>query len=140
MKIRRMTSPFRIKDLKSTMHDMNEYILILIYIFIVKKNDIKIFYRIYKEIHFVDNLKAYILLNNNIINFEKIVLNVAQNKIYIDNYEIIIIITSRQRDSYQRRIIYIKKILIITPHINIMISINTSKTLFEKDFIFEFMI
>ena len=35
------------------------------------------------------------LLNNDIINFKKIVLNVAQNKIYINNYEIIIIIINR---------------------------------------------
>ena len=72
-----MTSFFRIKDLGSTMHDTDEYILISIYIFIVKKDDIKVFCRIYKEIHFVDNLKVYMLLNNNIIGFKKIVLNIV---------------------------------------------------------------
>ena len=71
-----MMSFLYIKNLKSTMHDINKYILISIYIFIVK-NDIKILCRIYKEIHFINNLKAYILLNNNIISFEKIVLNVT---------------------------------------------------------------
>ena len=56
------------------MHDIDKYVLISIYIFVIKDN-IKILYRIYKKIHFIDNLKAYILLNNDIINFKKIVLN-----------------------------------------------------------------
>ena len=77
IKIRKIISFFRVKSLRSAMHDMNEYILILIYIFIVKKDNIKILYCIYKEIHFIDNLKIYMLLNNDIINFEKIVLNIV---------------------------------------------------------------
>ena len=77
MKIRKMASSLRVKGLRLTMYDINEYILILIYIFAVKKDDIKVLYRIHKEIHFVDNLKIHILLNNNIIDFEKIVLNVV---------------------------------------------------------------
>ena len=75
MKIRKITSSLRVKNLKLIMHNIDKYILILTYIFIVK-NNIKIFYRIYKEIHFIDNLKAYMLLNNDIINLKKIILNV----------------------------------------------------------------
>ena len=89
-----MTSPLRVKGLRSIMHDMNEYILISIYILIVKKDDIKVLCRIHKKIHFIDNLKVHMLLNNNIIGLKKIVLNVAQNKVYINNCEIIIIITN----------------------------------------------
>ena len=77
MKIRKITSFFYVKSLRSTMHDTNKYILISIYIFIVKKYDIKILYRIYKKIHFINNLKTHMLLNNNIINFKKIVVNVV---------------------------------------------------------------
>ena len=59
------------------MHDTNEYILILIYISIIKKEDIKIFYRIFKEIYLINNLKTYLFINNNVINLEKIVLNIV---------------------------------------------------------------
>ena len=76
MKIRRITSPLRVKGFKSIMHDIDEYILILMYIFIVR-NDIKVLCRIYKEIHLVNNLKVYMLLNNDIISLKKIVLNVT---------------------------------------------------------------
>ena len=74
--IRKITSFFRVKDLKSTMHNIDKYVLISIYIFIVK-DDIKILYHIYKKIHFINNLKVYMLLNNDIINLKKIVLNVS---------------------------------------------------------------
>ena len=94
IKIRKITLFFRIKSIKSTMHDIDKYVLISIYIFIVK-NNIKVLYRIYKKNYFIDNLKTHILLNNNIINFKKIVLNIVQNKAYINNYKIIIIIINR---------------------------------------------
>ena len=76
MKIRRITSFFYVKSIESIMHNIDKYILISIYIFIVK-NNIKVFCRIYKKIHFINNLKTYILLNNDIINLKKIVLNVV---------------------------------------------------------------
>ena len=76
MKIRKITSPLRVKGFKSTIHDIDEYVLISIYIFIIK-NDIKILYRIHKKIHFIDNLKVYMLLNNDIISLKKIMLNVV---------------------------------------------------------------
>ena len=37
------------------------------YVFDVKKNDIKILYRIVKEIHLIDDLKTHMLIENNII-------------------------------------------------------------------------
>ena len=77
------------------MHDIAEYILILIYISIIKKDDMKVLYRIYKEIHFVNNLKIYMLLSNDVINSKKIILDIAQSKIYIDSYEVIAVVISR---------------------------------------------
>ena len=44
--------------------------LILIYLFIIKSDDIKILYRIIREIYLINDLKAYILIENNIIEFE----------------------------------------------------------------------
>ena len=76
MKIRRIILLFRIKGLESAIYDIIKYVLILIYISIVKKDDIKILYRIYKELYFINNLKAYILLSNNVIDSKKIVFDI----------------------------------------------------------------
>ena len=94
MKIRRIASPLRVKDLDLAMHDTNEYVLILIYIS-TSKNDIKVLCRIFREIHLVSDLKTYLFINNNVIDLEKIVLDIAQGKIYINSYDITITITSR---------------------------------------------
>ena len=76
MKIRRITSLLRVKGLNSAIHDINEYILILIYIS-ASKDDIKVLYRIFRETYLVSNLKAYLFIDNNVIDLEKIVLNIA---------------------------------------------------------------
>ena len=52
------------------MHNTDKYVLILIYISAVKKNGTKIFYRIIREIYLISNLKAYILIENNIVDLE----------------------------------------------------------------------
>ena len=52
------------------MHNTNKYVLILIYIPAVKGNGIKIFYCIIREIHLVSNLKAYMLIENDIVDLK----------------------------------------------------------------------
>ena len=58
-------------------HDTNEYILILIYIPAIKEDDIKVLYRINREIYLIDYLKVYILLGNNMIGSKKIILDIT---------------------------------------------------------------
>ena len=55
----------------------------------VKKNNIKILYRILRKIHLINNLKIYILIENNIIELKEIVLNINKNKTFINSYDII---------------------------------------------------
>ena len=47
------------------------------YISTSKKDDIKILYRIFREIYLINNLKTHLFIDNNIIDLEKIVLDVA---------------------------------------------------------------
>ena len=76
MKIRRIILSLRVKDLNLAMHDTNEYILILMYIS-TSKNDVKILYRIFREIYLISNLKTHLLIDNNVIDLEKIVLDIV---------------------------------------------------------------
>ena len=132
-----MTSPLRVKGLESAIHDTAEYVLIPMYIPTTKEDGTKILCRIHREIHLVNNLKAHMLLSNDVIGSEKIVLDISQSKVYIDSCGVIAIITSRQRDPYQRRVIHARKPLIIAPRFDAMVSIDTPKGLSERDFIFE---
>ena len=52
-------------------------------------------YRILREIHLINNLKTYILIENNIIKLKEIVLNINKNKAFINSCDIIINISYR---------------------------------------------
>ena len=69
MEIRRIALLLRIKGLGLLIYNTDEYILVLIFIPTVK-DGVPILYRILREIYLVDNLKAYILIENDIIGLE----------------------------------------------------------------------
>ena len=76
MKIRKIALSLRVKGLDSAIHDIDKYVLMSIYIS-ASKDDIKVLCRIIREIHLVSDLKAYLLIGNNVIDSEKIMLNIA---------------------------------------------------------------
>ena len=67
MEIKKILKSLRIKDFNVIIHDINQYILILMYISDIKKNDVKILYRIIREIHLIDDFKIYIFIENDIV-------------------------------------------------------------------------
>ena len=66
MKIKIMSKLFRVKSLNIIMHEMNQYVLISMYVSDIK-NDIKILCRIIREIHLIDDFKTYIFIENDIV-------------------------------------------------------------------------
>ena len=52
-------------------------------------------YRILREIYLINNLKIYILIENNIIELKEIILNINKSKAFINSYDIIIDISYR---------------------------------------------
>ena len=137
VEIRRMASPLRVKGLGSAMHDTDEYVLVPIYIPATKDDGTEVLCRIMREIHLVDNLKANMLIGNDVIGPEQIVIDVSKGKAIIGSCGATANITSRQRGPYQRRAIHAKKALIVAPRANIMVPVATPETLPERDFIFE---
>ena len=90
MEIRKILSSLRVKELDSTMHNIDKYMLILIYLLDLKRNDYKALTYIIREIYLINNLKVNLLIRNDIIKSKKIILNVSKNEVYINNYDIII--------------------------------------------------
>ena len=66
-----------------------------IFISKVKEDNIRILYRILREIYLINNFKTRILIENNIIKLKEIVLNISKSKTFIDSYDIIIDISYR---------------------------------------------
>lgn len=137
VEIRRMSSPLCVKGLGSAMHNTNEYVLIPIYFPAFKQDGTRVLCCIVREIHLVHNLKARMLLGNNLIGPEKIVLDVTQNKAYIRSCGVTTTITSWKLGPYQRRAIVAKEALTIVPRTDAVVPIATFKALPKRDFIFE---
>ena len=76
----------RVKGVGSLTHESNEYILLPLYI-PAMKNGRKVLCKIQREIHLVHNLKAHLLIGNDILGPEKIIINIAQNQAYIGSCE-----------------------------------------------------
>ena len=137
MKIRKISKSLRVKNLNVIMHKTNQYVLISMYVSDVKENDIKILYRIIREIHLIDDLKTHMLIENDIVELKQIVLNVNKSKTFINNCDIITNIFYRQRDNYTRRAIYIRETLTMSPRLKCLISIIKVDVSIAKDFLFE---
>lgn len=124
MLIRRILKLLRVKDLNSTIYNIDQYIVISIFISKVKKNNIRVLYRIIREIHLINNLKTYILIENNIIELKEIMLNISKSKTFISSCDIIADISYRQRDKqFIRRIIHAREILSISSKSKYLISV-----------------
>ena len=90
MKIRKILSRLRVKELNSIIHNIDEYILVLIYLLDLKKNNNKALIYIIRKIYLINNLKVNLLIRNNIMKSKKIMLDVSKNEAYINSYNIVI--------------------------------------------------
>ena len=77
------------------------------------------------------------LIKNNIIKFEKIIINVVNKKVRINNCNITINIITRSRDEFIRRKIYIKLSIFMPSHSEIMLSIKEINLSNDRDFLFK---
>ena len=67
VEIKRISKSLRVKDLNSIIYNIDQYILILIFILDIKENSIRVLYYIFKEIYLINNFKIYILIENDIV-------------------------------------------------------------------------
>ena len=93
-----MLSSFKIREIKSSQHEISKYIIIFSYFPKVDEGENKVFIYIRREIHIVDDLRIKMLIENNFIEFEEIIINVIKKTTYINKCKTFITITSYQRE------------------------------------------
>ena len=110
------------------------------------KNDQKITSLFKREIHFVDNLKINMFLNNDIIEFENFVIDMIKKHAMINNIDIIISLKIRFFKLTIQRFVHFKKITIISLHVEMIVVVHyvelsiTKKILFESNNNFNFIL
>ena len=113
--------------------------LISMYLFITKPDGTKILYHILREVHLINNLKAHMLIGNNIVGPEQIVIDISKSKATINSCDVITDISYRQRSQqYTRRALHISKALSIPPRFEYFIPMSEFNNLPSKrDFLFK---
>ena len=101
------------------------------------KNDQKITSLFKREIHLVDNLKANMFLNNDIIEFENFVIDMIKKHAIIDNIDIIISLKIRFFKLTIQRSVHFKKITVISSHVEMIVVVHHVELSITKDFLFE---
>ena len=90
-----------------------------------------------RELYIVNNLRVKILIKNNIIKPEEIIINVVNKKARINSYSTTINITTRSRNEFIRRKIYIKLSIFVPSHSEIILLIKEINLFNDRDFLFK---
>ena len=80
------------------------------------------------------------LIDNDIIDFENIIINIVNKTIYINNYKIIIKVLICSRDEFIKKKIYIQLTTLVSFHNNVIFLIKFINLFNDRDFLFELFI
>ena len=72
-----MTSSLRVREVNFIKHEIDKYVIILIYLLRTNTVDNKTLTFITKELHLIDDLKAKMLINNDVLRSKEIFINIA---------------------------------------------------------------
>jgi hypothetical protein len=103
------------------------------------RSAIKKIVKLTRQTHVVDNLRVKFLMSMNILDSEKIVLNISRRRMILilcENLKVIIHITSKLK-SRINRIILVEHLVIISAKSVVSISIKMKESLFDRDFLFQ---
>ena len=126
------------REIKNDIYEINKYIIYKIYLSNEKnKNEYIVIIKIVsREIYLINKLVVDILLKNDILILKEINLLFLKRIAYIDNYDINIFIEIHLKESLIKRVINLKKILIISLYLNVIMIIYYLNLL-DRNFLFK---
>ena len=113
--IKKIIIKISIRDLEFKIYYLDKYAILIFYMKSVLFNNTHVFAKIIREIHIIDDLKASIFIESNILTSKRIIINFAIQFIKIDNYrDIRISINSRARSELIKRTMKVFSRLILS--------------------------
>ena len=103
----------------------------------IKKNDKLITSIFRRKIHLINNFKTNMLINNDVIEFENIIINSIKKQTFIINIDVIILIKIKSSKNNIQRFVHIRKIIVISFYIEIVVFINDINLSKIKKFLFK---
>ena len=135
--IRTMITSLKIRELNINRHESWKYVICDIH-FVDIKNDKFVISILRREVHLIDNLKANMLINNDVLDFENIIIDSIKKQIHIINIDVIISMNIRSSKISIQRFVYIRKIIMILSQFEMIIIIHHTTLFASRDFLFEF--
>ena len=126
------------REIKNNIYKINKYIIYRIYLFNKKsKNKRNIIIKIIlREIYFIKKLVADILLRNDILISKEINFLFSKKIVYINNYNINILIEVYLKESLIKRVINLKEFFFISLYLNVIIIIYYLN-FYNRNFLFK---
>ena len=126
----------KIRDLNTNRHQIWKYAICDIHLSDIK-NEKKITFLFSREIHLINELKINMLLNNDIIDSKQIVFDVTKKFVYIDSIDVFITLNIRSSKIVVQRLIHLLKIIVVSSHAELTISIHNVNLSTNRNFLFE---
>ena len=137
VQIRKMQTSLRVKDIESFTHKFIEYVCISVYFSGFTKNDFSALTFIAREIHLINDLKAKMLIENDLLSSKDFIIDIEKKSTTIDSCEINIALEIQFKDSFVRKNIHVQHVITLQSNEEqlLIIDANISE---ERDFFFEF--
>ena len=135
--IKIMTTSISVKDLKAIKHSTNKYAMLSMYFSETNSSDTSTKTVITREIHLVDDLKANLLIKNDILDSKQVDIFNSTEIAFIDSCDVTISITTRTEVRSQIKSIHALKAVTVLSKFECLISIHHMFSLSDRDFFFE---
>ena len=133
----KMTSPLRVRGVGSIKHETAEYVIADLYFSGTDSQGNKVLACLRREIHIVDDLRAKLLIGNDIIDPEGIVVDVVNKSAFIGSCKIKIEIFARPRGEFIKKKIHVKSATLVPSHSNVILPTKFIDLPENRDFLFE---
>ena len=126
----------QIRDLNTNRHQTWKYVVCNIYLS-KSKNDKNVISFIQREVYLMNNFKINMLIDNDIIDFEQFIIDIKIKQIVIKNIDVSIFIEIKSTKMSFQRLVHLKKTVIISSYIEMIVSIHNVNLFVFRDFLFE---
>lgn len=90
-----MTFSLRVREVNFIKHEIEEYIIVSMYLSRINEQSNKVLTLIIKKLHLVDDFKVKMFIENDILESKVIVINVIKRFVYINNCNVKVNIHAR---------------------------------------------
>lgn len=131
-----MTLSIIVRKLDDIKHRIDEYVIAFIY-FSRIKNEKSTLAKITREIHSIDNLKTNMLIDNDLIDLKKIVIDVINKFAHIESCDVIVDLEIKTIRTIVYERVHIKRVVNVSLELKMTILVHHTSISRDRDFLFE---